>query len=56
MLLLLSSLTLLSPGGASGSVIHDPNLEPDVLMVIGSETPVSFPQAETKIDSDDESY
>jgi len=39
-------LTLLSPAGASGSVIHDPNLDPDVLMVIGSEIPVSFPQAE----------
>lgn len=40
-------LTLLSPVGASGSVIHDPNLDPEVLMVTGSEIPVSFPQADT---------
>lgn len=46
LLLLLWRLTLLSPLGASGSVIHEPNLDPDVLMVIGSEIPVSFPQAE----------
>ncbi len=38
----------MSPAGASGSVIHDPNLDPDVLMVTGSDIPVSFPQAETK--------
>lgn len=40
-------LTLLSPVGASGSVIHDPNLDPEVLMVTGSEIPVNFPQADT---------
>lgn len=42
----LIKLTLLSPAGASGSVIHEPNLDPDVLIVVGSEIPVSFPQAE----------
>lgn len=42
------TLTLLSPAGATGSVIHDPNLDPDVLIVIGSDIPVSFPQAETQ--------
>lgn len=46
--ILLLRLTLLSPAGAIGSVIHDPNLDPDVLMVTGSEIPVSFPQAETQ--------
>lgn len=45
---LLLRLTRLSPAGASGSVIHDPNLDPDVLIVTGSDIPVSFPQAETK--------
>lgn len=39
------ALTLLSPSGARGSVIQDPNLEPDVLMVTGSLIPVSLPQA-----------
>jgi len=43
------TLTLLSPGGASGSVIHEPNLDPEVLMVIGSEIPVSLPQAEKQM-------
>lgn len=38
-------LTLLSPTEASGSVIHEPNLDPDVFIVIGSDIPVSFPQA-----------
>ena len=38
-------LTLLSPSGARGSVIQDPNLEPEVLMVTGSLMPVSLPQA-----------
>lgn len=38
-------LTLVSPSGASGSVIHDPYLEPDVLIVTGSLIPVSFPHA-----------
>lgn len=37
-------LTLLSPDGATGSIIHDPNRDPDVLMVTGSDIPVSFPQ------------
>lgn len=39
------ALTLLSPSGARGSVIQDPNLEPEVLTVTGSLMPVSFPQA-----------
>lgn len=39
------TLTLVSPSGASGSVIQDPNREPDVLMVIASLMPVSFPHA-----------
>lgn len=38
-------LTLVSPSGARGSVIHDPYLEPDVLIVTGSLIPVSFPHA-----------
>lgn len=38
-------LTLVSPSGARGSVIHEPYLDPDVLMVIESLIPVSFPQA-----------
>lgn len=44
--ILLLRLTLSSPAGATGSIIHDPNRDPDVLMVIGSDMPVSFPQAE----------
>lgn len=39
------SLTLLSPSGARGSVIQEPNLEPEVLMVTGSLMPVSLPHA-----------
>lgn len=39
------ALTLLSPSGARGSVIQDPNLEPEVLTVTGSLMPVSLPQA-----------
>lgn len=35
----------MSPSGARGSVIQDPNLEPDVLTVTGSLMPVSLPQA-----------
>lgn len=42
-------LTLLSPDGATGSIIHDPNLDPDDLIVTGSAIPVSFPQTETQI-------
>lgn len=38
-------LTLVSPSGARGSVIHEPYLDPDVLIVIESLIPVSFPQA-----------
>lgn len=38
-------LTLFSPSGARGSVIHDPNLDPEVFIVTGSLIPVSFPQA-----------
>lgn len=41
-------LTLSSPGGATGSVIQDPNRDPDVFMVIGSEIPVNFPHAEAQ--------
>lgn len=39
-------LTLVSPSAASGSVIQDPYLDPDVFMVIASLIPVSFPQAD----------
>lgn len=39
------ALTRLSPSGARGSVIQDPNLEPEVLTVTGSLMPVSLPQA-----------
>lgn len=38
--------TRVSPSGARGSVIHEPNLDPDVLMVMGSLMPVSLPHAE----------
>lgn len=40
--------TLVSPSGARGSVIQEPNLDPDVLMVMGSLMPVSLPHAERK--------
>lgn len=39
-------LTLFSPSGARGSVIHEPKRDPEVLIVIGSLIPVSLPQAE----------
>lgn len=38
----------MSPSGASGSVIQEPNLDPEILMVMGSLMPVSLPQAATK--------
>lgn len=38
--------TRVSPSGARGSVIQEPNLDPDVLMVMGSLMPVSLPHAE----------
>lgn len=44
-MMLSHTLTLFSPSGARGSVIHDPKREPEVLIVIGSLIPVSFPQA-----------
>lgn len=37
--------TRVSPSGARGSVIQEPNLDPDVLMVMGSLMPVSLPHA-----------
>lgn len=40
--------TRVSPSGARGSVIQEPNLDPDVLMVMGSLMPVSLPHAERK--------
>lgn len=40
--------TRVSPSGARGSVIQEPNLDPDVLMVMGSLMPVSLPHAESK--------
>lgn len=40
------ALTLFSPSGARGSVIHEPKRDPEVLIVIGSLIPVSLPQAE----------
>lgn len=43
------ALTLFSPSGASGSVIHDPNREPEVLIVMGSLIPVSLPQAGKRV-------
>lgn len=46
-----SDLTLFSPSGAKGSVIHEPNRDPDVLTVIGSLIAVSFPQAAKQLDT-----
>lgn len=40
--------TRVSPSGATGSVIQEPNLDPDVLMVMGSLIPVSLPHAGRK--------
>lgn len=40
--------TRVSPSGARGSVIQEPNLDPDVLMVMGSLMPVSLPHAGRK--------
>lgn len=40
--------TRVSPSGARGSVIQEPNLDPDVLMVMGSLIPVSLPHAARK--------
>lgn len=40
--------TRVSPSGARGSVIQEPNLDPDVLMVMGSLMPVSLPHAERR--------
>lgn len=40
--------TRVSPSGARGSVIQEPNLDPDVLMVMGSLMPVSLPHAARK--------
>lgn len=39
------TLTLLSPSGASGSVIQAPKRDPDVLIVTGSLMLVNFPHA-----------
>lgn len=40
--------TRVSPSGARGSVIQEPNLDPDVLIVMGSLMPVSLPHAAKK--------
>lgn len=40
--------TRVSPSGATGSVIQEPNLDPDVLIVMGSLMPVSLPHAGRK--------